>query len=468
MYRLIPKMDDILENVKIKELTEKYSVEFVKDIINRKFDQIRNMIKEDFSEDDVKSKIYNIVLDTVNEANNYLAPRLRRVINATGTVIHTNLGRSIISKEMADSLVDTLTHYCNLEFDIKTGKRGLRYTNIEELITNITGIEAALVVNNNAAAVFLVLSEFAKGGEALISRGELIEIGGSFRIPDVMEFSGCRLKEVGTTNKTHLYDYERAINEDTKVILKVHTSNYKIMGFTESVNSTELKEVANKYNLPLIEDLGSGVFVDLEKYGLMHEPTVMDSVNAGIDIITFSGDKLLGGPQAGIIVGKKKYIDRLKKNQMTRALRVDKMTLKLLEEVLKIYIDKENAHKSIPTLKMLTITKEELLIRAKKLKEMIEKNADYKLDINILEDYSEVGGGSLPTEKLETYVLNIKIDGISDHKIDEFMRNYDTAIVGRISDSMYIIDTRTLIDDDYDIIANAFKDLRAEIWNTLL
>lgn len=461
MYRLIPKMDEILENEEIKKLTDKYSVNFVKDIINKKLDNIRNMIKNSIDEETIKSEISNIVSSSIFDANNYLAPRLRRVINATGTVIHTNLGRSVISKDMANSLVDTLTHYSNLEFDIKAGKRGLRYTNIEELITSITGTEAALVVNNNAAAVFLVLSEFAKGGEAVISRGELIEIGGSFRIPDVMEFSGCKLREVGTTNKTHLYDYENAINEDTKVILKVHTSNYKIMGFTDAVTSVELKELADKYDLPLIEDLGSGVFVNLEKYGLMHEPTVMDSVNSGIDIITFSGDKLLGGPQAGIIVGKKKYIDRLKKNQMTRALRVDKMTLKLLEEVLRIYIDKDNAHKYIPTLNMLTLPSDELLSRAERLKDMILSNVDYDINVEICKDYSEVGGGSLPMEKLETFVLKITIDNISDNKIDEFMRNYKTAIVGRMNDSKYIIDVRTILDDDYEIIASAFKDLGA-------
>ncbi|MFR1323855.1 MAG: L-seryl-tRNA(Sec) selenium transferase, partial [Ezakiella massiliensis] len=368
MYRLIPKMDEILENNQVKKLSDQYSVEFVKSIINDRLNGIRNMIKDNKSEDEIKAEIRNLEVNIVNDCNNYLAPRLRRLVNATGTVIHTNLGRSVISERMAKSLVDILTHYSNLEYDIHTGKRGLRYTNIEELITNITGTEAALVVNNNAAAVFLVLSEFAKGGEAIISRGELIEIGGSFRIPDVMEFSGCKLKEIGTTNKTHLYDYERAISEDTKVILKVHTSNYKVVGFTEGVSSTELKELADKYNLPLIEDLGSGVFVDLEKYGLMHEPTVMDSINAGIDIITFSGDKLLGGPQAGIIVGKKKYIDALKKNPMTRALRVDKMALKLLEEVLKEYIDRDKAHKNIPTLNMLTLPIDELKKRSTDIK----------------------------------------------------------------------------------------------------
>lgn len=467
MYRLIPKMDEILENNQVKKLVDQYSVDFVKSIINDRLDGIRNMIKDNKSEDEIKAEIRNLELDIVNDCNNYLAPRLRRLVNATGTVIHTNLGRSVISERMAKSLVDILTHYSNLEYDIHTGKRGLRYTNIEELITNITGTEAALVVNNNAAAVFLVLSEFAKGGEAIISRGELIEIGGSFRIPDVMEFSGCKLKEIGTTNKTHLYDYERAINEDTRVILKVHTSNYKVVGFTEGVSSTELKELADKYNLPLIEDLGSGVFVDLEKYGLMHEPTVMDSINAGIDIITFSGDKLLGGPQAGIIVGKKKYIDALKKNPMTRALRVDKMTLKLLEEVLKEYIDKDKAHENIPTLNMLTLPIDELKKRSVEIKDRLEALKLEGLQANVCEDYSEVGGGSLPTEKLPTYVVQISISNMSEHKIDEFMRNYKIGIVGRVNDGKYIIDPRTLLDDDIEIICNAFEDMRDRLWNIL-
>ena len=460
MYRLIPKMDEILENDNIKKLIDENSMDFVKDAINKKLDNIRMMIKDNQSENDIRSAIENVISDTVNDIKIYMSPRLRRVINATGTVIHTNLGRSVINDEMANSLVDILTHYSNLEYDINTGKRGLRYTNIEELITNITGTEAALVVNNNAAAVFLVLSEFAKGGEAIISRGELIEIGGSFRIPDVMEFSGCKLREVGTTNKTHIYDYENAINENTKAILKVHTSNYKVMGFTESVKAAQLKELSDKYDIPLIEDLGSGVFVNLENYGLMHEPTVMDSVLSGIDIITFSGDKLLGGPQAGIIIGKKKYIDRLKKNQMTRALRVDKMTLKLLEEVLKVYIDKDNAHNYIPTLKMLTMSAETLKKRAEDLRQALSLLNIDGMILEVKNDYSEVGGGSLPTEKMYGYVLNVSIEGISEHKIDEFMRKYNTAIVGRISESKYIIDPRTLLDNDFDIIVNAFNDLK--------
>ena len=460
MYRLIPKMDEILENDNIKKLIVENSMDFVKDAINKKLDNIRMMIKDNKSENDIRSAIENVISDTVNDIKIYMSPRLRRVINATGTVIHTNLGRSVINDEMANSLVDILTHYSNLEYDINTGKRGLRYTNIEELITNITGTEAALVVNNNAAAVFLVLSEFAKGGEAIISRGELIEIGGSFRIPDVMEFSGCKLREVGTTNKTHIYDYENAINEDTKAILKVHTSNYKVMGFTENVKAAQLKELSDKYDIPLIEDLGSGVFVNLENYGLMHEPTVMDSVLSGIDIITFSGDKLLGGPQAGIIIGKKKYIDRLKKNQMTRALRVDKMTLKLLEEVLKVYIDKDNAHNYIPTLKMLTMSAETLKKRAEDLKQALSLLNIDGMSLEVKNDYSEVGGGSLPTEKMYGYVLNVSIEGISEHKIDEFMRKYNTAIAGRISESKYIIDPRTLLDNDFDIIVNAFNDLK--------
>ena len=467
MYRLIPKMDEILENDNIKKLIDENSMDFVKDAINKKLDNIRMMIKDNQSENDIRSAIENVVSDTVNDIKIYMSPRLRRVINATGTVIHTNLGRSVINDEMANSLVDILTHYSNLEYDINTGKRGLRYTNIEELITNITGTEAALVVNNNAAAVFLVLSEFAKGGEAIISRGELIEIGGSFRIPDVMEFSGCKLREVGTTNKTHIYDYENAINEDTKAILKVHTSNYKVMGFTESVKAVQLKELSDKYDIPLIEDLGSGVFVNLENYGLMHEPTVMDSVLSGIDIITFSGDKLLGGPQAGIIIGKKKYIDRLKKNQMTRALRVDKMTLKLLEEVLKVYIDKDNAHNYIPTLKMLTMSAETLKKRAEDLKQALSLLNIDGMSLEVKNDYSEVGGGSLPTEKMYGYVLNVSIEGISEHKIDEFMRKYNTAIVGRISESKYIIDPRTLLDNDFDIIVNAFNDLKEILWSIL-
>lgn len=457
MYSKIPKMDEILGRDKIKILSDSVDIEAIKDLANDILNGFRNDIRNGITEDELDRKIERLDDDIIESFSSLKEDRLRPLVNATGTVIHTNLGRSLISKDMVSSIENILLGYSNLEFDLEKGVRGLRYSHIESLITKVTGAEAAMVVNNNASAVLLVLSEFAKGKEAIISRGELIEIGGSFRIPDVMEASGCELREVGTTNKTHLFDYERAINENTGVILKVHTSNYRVVGFTEDVKAFELKKLANDNELPLIEDLGSGVLVNLEEYGLMHEPTVQESVESGIDIITFSGDKLLGGPQAGIIIGKKKYIDRLKRNQLTRALRVDKMTIKLLEEIFKVYLYEKDPVKKIPTLNMITKSKENILEDSKKVSKGL-KNLGYEAEV--VEDYSEVGGGSLPTEKLPTYVVKVSDDELSEGEIDYRLRHLKYPVVGRIHKEYFIIDPRTFIDDDVKRVISAFKEIK--------
>lgn len=457
MYSKIPKMDEILGRDKIKILSDSVDIEAIKDLANDILNGFRNDIRNGITEDELDRKIERLDDDIIESFSSLKEDRLRPLVNATGTVIHTNLGRSLISKDMVSSIENILLGYSNLEFDLEKGVRGLRYSHIESLITKVTGAEAAMVVNNNASAVLLVLSEFAKGKEAIISRGELIEIGGSFRIPDVMEASGCELREVGTTNKTHLFDYERAINENTGVILKVHTSNYRVVGFTEDVKAFELKKLANDNELPLIEDLGSGVLVNLEEYGLMHEPTVQESVESGIDIITFSGDKLLGGPQAGIIIGKKKYIDRLKRNQLTRALRVDKMTIKLLEEIFKVYLYEKDPVKKIPTLNMITKSKENILEDSKKVSKGLKKLG---YEAEVVEDYSEVGGGSLPTEKLPTYVVKVSDDELSEGEIDYRLRHLKYPIVGRIHKEYFIIDPRTFIDDDVKRVISAFKEIK--------
>lgn len=457
MYSKIPKMDEILGRDKIKILSDSVDIEAIKDLANDILNGFRNDIRNGITEDELDRKIERLDDDIIESFSSLKEERLRPLVNATGTVIHTNLGRSLISKDMVSSIANILLGYSNLEFDLEKGVRGLRYSHIESLITKVTGAEAAMVVNNNASAVLLVLSEFAKGKEAIISRGELIEIGGSFRIPDVMEASGCELREVGTTNKTHLFDYERAINENTGVILKVHTSNYRVVGFTEDVKAFELKKLANDNELPLIEDLGSGVLVNLEEYGLMHEPTVQESVESGIDIITFSGDKLLGGPQAGIIIGKKKYIDRLKRNQLTRALRVDKMTIKLLEEIFKVYLYEKDPVKKIPTLNMITKSKENILEDSKKVSKGLKKLG---YEAEVVEDYSEVGGGSLPTEKLPTYVVKVSDDELSEGEIDYRLRHLKYPVVGRIHKEYFIIDPRTFIDDDVKRVISAFKEIK--------
>jgi len=318
LLRRLPKIDELLkENLVLKELNSTGRT-IVVDSLRESIDLYRRYILEEKIHSFEREEILNYALKLLNDKKK---PNLKKVINATGTVIHTNLGRSLLSDGAIKNAIEVAGSYNNLEYDINSGKRGSRYSHIEELITKITGAEAAMVVNNNAAAIMLVLDTLCKDKEAIVSRGQLVEIGGSFRVPEVMKFSGARLVEVGTTNRTHLYDYEDNINENTGLLLKVHTSNFKIYGFTEEVDLENLVKLGNDMNIPVVEDIGSGVLIDFSKYGFTHEPTVQESIKKGVDIITFSGDKMLGGPQAGIIVGKKKYVDLMKKKSINRCVK---------------------------------------------------------------------------------------------------------------------------------------------------
>ena len=340
---MLPSVDEVLSQKEIEELIEKYPRSIVLESIREVIDINRQTIVAIKTEEEAEKfslTMEKVIEETEKKARDNYALSLKKVINGTGTVLHTNLGRSLISEKIKDEIWTASSRYSNLEYDLEKGERGSRYVHLTDMIKRLTGAEDVLVVNNNAAAVMLVLSTMAKGGEAIVSRGELVEVGGSFRIPSVMALSGADLVEIGATNKTHLKDYEEAITENTRALMKVHTSNYRIMGFTESISVAELVELGKKYDLPVIEDLGSGVFIDLSKYGLEYEPTVLDSIHRGADIVTFSGDKMLGGAQAGIIVGKKKYISAMKKNQLTRALRVDKLTICALEATLRMYLDR--------------------------------------------------------------------------------------------------------------------------------
>ncbi len=379
-------------------------------------------------------------------------------MNATGVVLHTNLGRSLIANELREHLGDIACNYSTLEFDTDNGKRGSRYSHVEDIICELTGAQAALVVNNNAAAVMLVLSTMSEGKEAIVSRGQLVEIGGSFRIPEVMRWSGAELVEIGTTNKTHLRDYERAITENTGVLLKVHTSNYRILGFTKEVSIEELAPLAQKHNIPLVEDIGSGSLIDFSKYGLTKEPTVLEAIKAGADVVTFSGDKMLGGPQAGIIVGKKEYIEDMKANHLTRALRVDKMTLSVLEATLKFYRDEAKAVKSIPALRMLTMQAEELSEKAQCLFGLIQEQAK-TFEIEVVKGASEVGGGSMPLEKLPTHLVSVTHGKLSANKIIKGLRDYDMPVIARVEDDKVLLDPRTLMDDEYEYVAKALASL---------
>lgn len=445
----LPKVDNILRDERIDCYCNIPRI-IILDAIRETLDFYRKAILggkiDGFSND-------KIIEDVVKRINNKNTMHLRRVINATGTVLHTNLGRAVLSKAAVDAVLNVSMGYNNLEFDLEEGIRGSRYSHVEELICKITGAEAAVVVNNNAAAVMLVLSTLSRGKEALVSRGQLVEIGGSFRIPAVMEESGAKLVEVGTTNRTHLYDYEKALNENTGVVLKVHQSNYKILGFTEEVDILALVDFGKKHNIPVVEDIGSGVFIDMSKYGLSMEPTVQNSIKMGIDVVTFSGDKMLGGPQAGIIAGRKEYIEKMKKNQLTRALRIDKMTLAALEATLRLYLDEERAVKEIPGLNMLTKDKDKLKKDALRLSRMIKLRLKGRAEVEVIKDFSQVGGGAMPLESLETYAVAIKPNGISLESLDYILRTEKIPIITRINKDRMIFDVRTLFDDEYKIIS---------------
>ena len=382
---------------------------------------------------------------------------LRPVVNGTGVVLHTNLGRACLSRRAAAGAA-AVGAYCTLEYDVEQGRRGSRHSHVESLLCQVTGAEAAMVVNNNAAAVLLILSELGRGGEVITSRGELVEIGGSFRIPDIMVQCGCALREVGTTNKTHVRDYEKAISPDTRALLKVHTSNFKILGFTQSVSLEEMVELGKKYSLPVVQDLGSGSLVDLEQFGIHDEPTVQHSVRAGVDVISFSGDKLLGGPQAGIIIGKKEYIDRFKAHPLARAVRVDKMTLAALRETLFSYTDPDLALSEIPTMRMLSLSGETLHSRAALLCQRLNEAGACA---QVVETDSQVGGGSVPTQNLPSWAAAVDPGELTLEQLESRLRLREVPIIGRISRERYLLDVRTLDEGDYDLIVQAVVEALA-------
>ena len=458
LYRRIPKVDVLLENSKIKLLSAQYGKELVLDAVREELENLRQSITSGDSEEVVVNKIENIEEYVEKRVVLQHTPNMKKVLNATGTILHTNLGRAPLSSRHTEKLMELVTGYSNLEYNLAQGKRGERYEHFEELLCKITGAEAAVAVNNNAAAVMLILNSLANEGEVVVSRGELVEIGGSFRIPDVMKLSGAKLKEIGTTNKTHLEDYENAVSEDTKILLKVHTSNYKIVGFTESVSVEQLVSVAQKYGLPIVEDLGSGMLLNLENYGLSHEPTVQEALRNGADVVCFSGDKLLGGPQAGIIVGKKKYVELMKKNQLTRAFRIDKFTAAALELVLREYLSEEKAIENIPVLKMLTEPKENVEKRAEVLCEML-KSAEFSARFEVMPCESQVGGGAFPTEVISSMAVAVVPEKISTATLEVRLRNLPVPIVGRIVEDQMLFDVRTLEEESFGIIVEMFQNM---------
>lgn len=454
----IPSVDEVLSNALIKGYLEEYNREFIVTLIRKAIDELRKeMLSQKLDNSLTRPQLAKLLLEKIERLVEVkTAGTLSKVINGTGVILHTNMGRAPLPKPAIDYMVEMASNYNNLELDLLQGERGSRYSHVEQLLIDITGAEAALVVNNNAAAVMLGLNTLANAKEVIVSRGQLVEIGGAFRIPEVMKLSGARLVEVGTTNKTYLKDFEEAINEETGLLFMAHTSNYKIIGFTEEVKVEELVKLGRTNNLPVMYDLGSGILCDLSKEGLDDEPTVQQCVAAGADIITFSGDKLLGGPQAGIIIGKKEYIEAMKKNQLTRALRVDKLTIAALEGTLIEYLSGK-PQENIPVLAMLSIKNDKLHSKAQELLNLlkIELKDNLKvsrIDLVAVEDM--VGGGAYPTYYIPGYGVEIKFQGINLEEMAKRLRINTPALVGRLQDDSMLLSVRTLLDGDVEQIPN--------------
>ena len=457
IYRCLPDGKSLLEDPLLMPVIENYGRESVKDVIHLELDKLRSRIKSMPEEEEFsfcREELIREVAESVEKRN---SPRMKMVINGTGTILHTNLGRAPIGEKHLANVLKAVSHYSNLEFDLETGKRGERYSHFEELLCRLTGAEAAMAVNNNASAVLLILSTLAKGGEVLVSRGELVEIGGKFRVPDVMEQSGAVLREVGTTNKTHPEDYEHALGDNTKAIMKVHTSNYRILGFTHSVGVEELAPIAAQRGIPLIEDLGSGAFIDFAKYGLAREPLVQEAVKKGADIVCFSGDKLFGGPQAGIIVGKKEYITKIKAHPLTRALRIDKFTAAVLEQVLLEYLNEYMAVRNIPVLHMITASMEEIRKRGEKLL-MLLRQKNFAAEFQITESIAQFGGGALPLEQIPSYAVTIRCEKVPPSLLGERLRSLTVPVIPRIAEDKILLDMRTVWDDQTEVIVRELED----------
>ena len=448
LLRKIPKVDDLLHSNQLAQTVEEYGETAVTAAIRAELDCLRQALRS--GQRDALPEQAQLCQAIHRRVLQDALPSFRSVINGTGILLHTNLGRACLSEKAARAVYDSARGYSNLEYDLDTGKRGSRYSHVEDILCRLTGAESALVVNNNAAAVLLVLSALTQGGQVIVSRGELVEIGGSFRIPEIMESCGAQLKEVGATNKTHLRDYEQAICENTKALMKVHTSNYRIVGFSETPALADLVTLGHAHDLPVLEDLGSGCLVDLKQFGIQGEPTVQESLKAGVDVVSFSGDKLLGGPQAGIILGKKKYLDVLKKHPLNRAMRVDKMTLAALEATLQIY--EVGSYTEIPVLGMLAATPDSLYQKACDLASTL---ADVGVSAAIVPTRGQVGGGSVPMQDLPSYAVAFSENV---NALEETLRRGERPIIGRIHEGQYLLDVRTLFEADFPVIAQALKE----------
>jgi L-seryl-tRNA(Ser) seleniumtransferase len=453
-FRKIPKVDAVLAHPGAQPLIAESGRGFFAACLDEVLDAVRARLKKGQAADLEIPALLSAVQDRLRVRR---APKLCRAINATGVILHTGLGRAVLAQAALDAIASEQKGYSLLEVDRASGERSIREAHVLELIREITGAEAATVVNNNAGATLITLAALAAGREVITSRGQLVEIGGSFRIPDVMKQSGCRLVEVGTTNKTYLSDFDAAAGEQTALLMRVHPSNFRVLGFTAFPELAELVALAKKRNLLVMDDLGSGAFVDLKPYGVEDEPTVQESVKAGADVITFSGDKLLGGPQAGIIVGRKEVVGRIRKHPLFRALRVDKLTLTALEATLKLYLDRGRLFRELPTLRMISLSLDECARRAKALAERLRG-----ADVEVLDDASEFGGGSVPTQQIPTKVVAIRPGKIALQKLADRLRAGEPCVFARVQRDRLLLDVRTLQEgEDAELAAAVLRALDA-------
>lgn len=443
LLRTLPKTDEVLAAPELAETLGETPRAVVLDAVRAAIDDARARL---LAGEAVDTAAGSVARDAAGRTVLAMRPSLRRVINATGIIVHTNLGRSVLSERAAAAVLEVATGYSTLEYEVESGERGSRHTHVESLITRLTGAEAAMAVNNNAAAVMLAIAALARGREAIVSRGQLVEIGGSFRIPDIMAESGATMVEVGTTNKTHLADYERALTPQTALLLKVHSSNYRVVGFTEDVDLTDLVELGARNGIPVMEDQGSGVLFDLTPFGLPREPTVGESVSAGVAVVTCSGDKLLGGPQAGILAGRHDVIAKLKKHPMARAVRLDKMTLAALEATLFAYLDESKALAEIPTLRMLTEPADAVRARAEALAARVREAVGDAAEVTTADEVARAGGGALPLAEIPTAVVCVLPRGRGVGSVEALLRlGGEPAVIARVKEERLLIDARTLL-----------------------
>jgi L-seryl-tRNA(Ser) seleniumtransferase len=460
LLRELPAVDRLLREPLLDDLATRLPRRVILQAVQETINLYRSSINEHKSDplklDQLNLSPLSMAMEAASLAEKRAGSSLKPLINATGIVIHTNLGRAPLAGSAVEALSAVAANYNNLELSLDDGKRGSRQEHLEALLCELSGAEAAITLNNNAAAVFLALKALTDGREVVVSRGQLVEIGGSFRIPEIMAASGAHLVEVGTTNKTYLRDYENALTENSAAFLKVHSSNYHMVGFTAEVNVADLAALAHKHNLLVIEDLGSGVLLDLEKYGLPAEPRVQDSIAAGVDLVTFSGDKMLGGPQAGIIVGRKELVARIRTNQLARALRVDKFTISALEATLRLYLDEERAISEIPVWRMLTVDNEALRKRAQNIANRFEETFGADA-ISIMQGISKVGGGALPTAELPTFLVGIKLQEGSPEALVEKLRAGDPPVILRLQQDTLLFDPRTIFVEQEDSLIEAIR-----------